>query len=56
MVKIEPEKARQGRWGGKVLVILIFGLILAVIAWIGLEIYGEKIDQPGPVGQSQQSQ
>jgi len=56
MVKIEPEKARQGRWGRHVLTILIVGLILAVITWFGLELYGERIDQPRPAEQSQQSQ
>ncbi|MGC4026602.1 MAG: hypothetical protein QM744_16535 [Mesorhizobium sp.] len=53
MVKIEPEKARQGRWGSHVLTILIVGLVLAVLAWFGLEIYGERIDPPQPVEQSQ---
>jgi len=53
MVKIEPEKARQGRWGRKVLTILIVGLVLAVIAWFGLEIYGEQIKPPQPAQQQQ---
>ncbi|WP_170971352.1 MULTISPECIES: hypothetical protein [Mesorhizobium] len=56
MVNIEPEKARQGRWGSHVLTILIIGLILAVIAWFGLEFYGESIDPPHPAEQSQPSQ
>ena len=56
MVKIEPEKARQGRWGTHVLTILIVGLLLAVMTWLGLEIYGETIDPPKPAEQSQQSQ
>jgi hypothetical protein len=56
MVKIEPEKAKQGRWGWHVLAILVVGLILAVIVWIGLEYYGEKIDKTVPAEQSQQSQ
>ena len=56
MVKIEPEKARQGRWGWHMLMVLIVGLVLAVIAWMGLEFYGERIDRPEPAEQSQQSQ
>lgn len=56
MVKIEPEKARQGRWGWHVLTILVVGLILAVLVWLGVEFYGEQIDQPQPAEQSQQSQ
>ncbi|MCO5064785.1 MAG: hypothetical protein M9924_10230 [Rhizobiaceae bacterium] len=56
MVKIEPEKARQGRRGQHMLVVLLVGLALAVIAWFGLEFYGEKIDASTPVEQSQGSQ
>jgi len=47
MTKIVPEdKARQGRWGWHALRILIAGLLLAFIAWGGVEIYGELIKAP----------
>lgn len=45
MTKIVPEeKARQGRWGRQVLMVLIGGLGLAMIVWAGVELYGEAID------------
>lgn len=45
---IKSEKAKQGRWGIPVLVILIVGTLLALLAWGGMEIYGEKIAKPQP--------
>lgn len=42
--KLEPREARQGRGGNRVLIILIVGLILAAIAWWGVELFGEGID------------
>ena len=52
--KIPADKARQGRWGTQVLVVLVVGLALAGAVWLGLEFYGEAIDsestgQPGAV-------
>ena len=52
--KIPTNKARQGRWGTQVLVVLVVGLALAGAVWLGLEFYGEAIDtrstgQPGAV-------
>lgn len=45
MSKIVPEeKARQGRWGRPVLVVLIAGLLLAVVIWGLVEIYGKSIE------------
>jgi hypothetical protein len=41
--KVEAEKARQGRWGMHVLLVLVCALILAGIAWFALEIYGEHL-------------
>jgi hypothetical protein len=55
MVKrIPANKARQGRWGVQVLLVLVVGLALAGVVWLGLEFYGEAIDtrsanQPGAV-------
>jgi hypothetical protein len=40
---IETRKARQGRWGVHALIILVCGLILAGIAWFGVEMYGEHL-------------
>jgi hypothetical protein len=45
---IKSEKAKQGRWGVQVLLILIIALVLAVIVWGGVEFYGEKIHNPQP--------
>ena len=42
--KIPTNKARQGRWGTQVLVVLVVGLALAGAVWLGLEFYGEAID------------
>jgi hypothetical protein len=41
--KIKPVKARQGRWGTHVLIILVCSLILAGIVWFGVEIYGQHL-------------
>ena len=38
--------ARQGRTGRPVLIVLIAGLTLALLAWIGAEIWGETTDAP----------
>ena len=52
--RIPTDKARQGRWGTQVLLVLVVGLALAGAVWLGLEFYGEAIDsrsagQPGAV-------
>lgn len=45
--KIVPtEKARQGRWGWQVLMVLVGGLLLAAVAWYGAEFFGEAIETP----------
>lgn len=41
---IETDKARQGRWGWQVLMVLVVGLLLAMIAWYAAETYGEATD------------
>lgn len=44
MSKIVPtEKARQGSWGRPVLIVLVVALVLAMVAWAGVEIYGQMI-------------
>jgi hypothetical protein len=45
--KVRTEDARQGRWGTRVLLILVCGLVLAGIVWLGVEIYGQHLaDEP----------
>lgn len=44
MTKIPADKAKQGRRGVHVLLILAVGLALAGAVWLGLEFYGEAID------------
>ena len=53
--KIPTNKARQGRWGTQVLVVLVVGLALAGAVWLGLEFYGEAIDteSTGDLGATQ---
>ncbi len=43
---IPTDKARQAGWGRPVLIVLVAGLLLAIIAWVGLEMWGERIDAP----------
>jgi|KBSMisStandDraft_5_1062788.scaffolds.fasta_scaffold8576953_1 hypothetical protein len=43
---VPTDKARQGRLGRPVLVVLIVGLLLAAGAWVGVEMWGEHIDAP----------
>ena len=43
---IPTDKARQGRWGRNVLIILLGGLLLAFIVWALVEIYGRTIEPP----------
>lgn len=44
---VNEERARQGRKGSKVLIILVSALILAAIAWFIAENYGQAIsNQP----------
>ncbi len=38
-------EARQGSYGKPVLVVLVCGLVLALIAWGGVEMWGESIDR-----------
>ncbi len=42
------KEARQGQLGKPVFIVLISGLILALIAWGGVEIWGESIDKDRP--------
>ena len=48
MTKIEPQAARQGRPGYRVLMILVAALVLAAAAWFIVELYGEAISPDAP--------
>ena len=52
MVKVPENKARQGRLGRPVLIVLLVSLVLAMIVWWGVEQYGLAI-APEEDGQSQ---
>jgi hypothetical protein len=45
-VTLSATEARQGSWGRPVLYVLVGGLILAMIAWWGVEYYGASIAPP----------
>jgi len=47
---IETNKARQGRGGTRVLVVLVSALILALIVWWGVGLFGSAIEPQDPVG------
>ncbi|WP_309085113.1 hypothetical protein [Chelativorans sp.] len=53
--KVPPKKARQGREGLPVLLVLIGGLVLAGLVWAAAEIYGSAIDEQQPVETPQSS-
>lgn len=49
---VATDKARQGRWGGRVLIVLVVALILAAIAWWAAEIYGGAIEPTNPMDEA----
>jgi len=42
--QISGNRAKQGRSGHRVLLVLVIGLALAGMGWFALEFYGESID------------
>lgn len=51
---VPEERARQGRRGTQVLIVLVVALVLAMVAWFVAENYGEAIDnQPTQTQTSQ---
>ncbi|TCL71980.1 hypothetical protein [Rhizobium sp. BK251] len=57
--QITARQARQGRFGHRVLTVLIVALVLAFIVWIPVELWGKReADQAAPqqAGQSLQTQ
>ena len=51
--EVPATKAKQGLWGGQVLIVLVVALILAMVVWWGVEIYGGAIAPENPVGDPQ---
>lgn len=49
--KLPEKKARQGRLGLPVLLVLVAALVLAMIAWWGAEIYAYIIEPDYTVGE-----
>lgn len=47
---IDKNRARQGRSGWQVLVVLVCALALAALVWWGVGLYGEAIAPDDPVG------
>lgn len=47
---IDKNKARQGRSGWQVLVVLVCALILVLIVWWGVGMFGAAIEPENPVG------
>lgn len=44
-VRVTTREARQGGLGKPVFVVLICGLLLALVAWAGAELFGESTDR-----------
>lgn len=47
---IDPNKARQGRSGTRMLIVLVSALILALLVWWGVGFFGSAIAPEDPVG------
>ncbi len=47
---VSPKEARQGRKGYQVLVILIASLLLVLVVWWGVGLFGQAIEPEEPVG------
>jgi len=43
---VSEARAKQGLWGGRILLVLVCALALAMIVWWGAEIYGDAIEPP----------
>lgn len=52
-VETTAVKAKQGRTGKPVLMVLVGGLVLAAVAWYAAEHYGEAIDNTAPAAETQ---
>ena len=47
---VDHNKARPGRSGAQLLVILISALVLAMIVWAGVGMFGQAIEPANPTG------
>ena len=47
---VDKNKARQGRTGMPVLIVLVVALILALVVWWGVGMFGQSIAPEDPVG------
>lgn len=47
---VDHNKARQGRSGWQVLVVLVCALVLALLVWWGVGLFGQAIDPEDPTG------
>lgn len=56
MVKLPETKARQGRLGRPVLLVLVISLLLAMVVWWGVELYGDAIAPEEPIGSAPQEE
>ena len=54
MVKLSEKKARQGFLGRPVLIVLVVSLLLALVVWFGVELYGDAIAPEEPIGSDPQ--
>jgi cytoskeletal protein RodZ len=52
---VSAKKARQGRKGWPVLIVLVVALLLAALAWWGAEIYGRAIQPEHTIDTPSQS-
>lgn len=51
MAPVSPTKARQGAYGRPVLYVLVGGLLLAALAWVGAEWWGSATAPENPANQ-----
>lgn len=47
---VDKNKSRQGLGKPNMLIVLVAALILAMIVWMGVGLFGEAIDPADPVG------
>lgn len=47
---VDTNKARQGRSGWQVLVVLVCALALTLLVWWGVGLFGQAIEPEDPVG------
>ena len=50
MKDVDPNKARQGRSGWNVFLVLVCALALALVVWFGVGLFGASIAPEEPVG------